>query len=71
VRAAGEKLSAFFRNFVRAGGKYAYFLPIGEETSIFPVFSSPSNHFFPQHVIWPYVCPRGGGVKQKNIQTWT
>ena len=29
---------------------------------VFPP-SSPFNHFFPQHVIWPYFW----GVKQKNI----
>ena len=69
MRAAGENFQSFFCNFVNLksigekicilytnlGGKYAF--P--------PIFSSPFNHFFPQHDIWP----GGGGVKQKNIHT--
>ena len=44
------------------------FYLLGKKYVFSPFFSSPFNHFFPQHVIWPYFCPRaGGGGKQKNI----
>ena len=66
VRVAGEIFfSVFFCNFVSfksIGEKYSYFLSIGEKICNFPLFSSPLNNFFPQHVILPFQTE-----KQKNI----
>ena len=55
------KIFTLFGNFVHFnwGKKYAYFLRIGKKICIFTLFSSPFNHFVPQHIFW--------GVKQKNI----
>ena len=68
VRAACEKFSALFCNFVyfkSIGEKYAYFLPIGEKICISPLFYPLSIIFFPQPVIFPYFSPGGGGQTEK------
>ena len=58
-----NKLGKIMHTFYQSGEKYAFF----------PLFSSPFNNLFPQHVIWPFFCPpppAGGEVKQKNIHPW-
>ena len=37
------------------------FHQLGKKYAFHPLFSSPLNNFFPQHVIWPYFGPPGGG----------
>ena len=46
------------------------FYKLGKKYEFFPLFSSPFNHFFPQHDIWPYFCPPPtGGGSNRNIYT--
>ena len=47
---------------------FVYFKSIWEKICIFPPFFIYVNHFFPQHVIWPYLCP-GGGRSNRKIYT--
>ena len=47
--------SLFFGNFVKfkaIGGKYAYFLPIGEKICIFPPFFIPFQSFFSPNMVF-------------------
>ena len=53
------------KNFKPFLFNYLNFKLIGENYAFPTFFSSPFNHFFPQHDIWPYFCHIFGGSTEK------